>query len=75
MTTQPNPLHPSPSLLCKLGSIAGHVEEGKSKDGHPYDFIAIDTLLSDPEVQEWMAAMRKMAMIPEPRNNPKGKRT
>lgn len=61
------PLSPSPALLCKLGSIAVHVQEGRSQDGHPFDWTALDTLLADPEVVEWLAAMDGMAMIPKKR--------
>lgn len=66
-----NPLTPSPALLCKIGSIAAHLEEGSSIHGHEFDITAAKALLSDPEVIAWMKEMRAMAMLPEPRNKPK----
>lgn len=62
-----DPLKPSVALLAKLGSIAAHVEEGVSKDGHPFDTTAAMALLTDPEVREWMQAMRKLSFLPQPR--------
>ncbi len=55
---------PSLTLLAKLGSIARHVEEATGRSGHALDLVACESLLSDPEVQEWMAAMDAMAMLP-----------
>lgn len=63
-------LKPTPTVLCALGSIAVHVEEMLSPDGHAFDRVALNTLFSMPDLQEWLAAMRAMAMIPEKRNNP-----
>lgn len=63
------PLAPSPQLLCKLGSIVGHVEELLSPKGHEFDRHALDALLRDPEVVTWMADMRSMALVPEPRTD------
>lgn len=59
-----NALKPPPSTLVKLGSIAVHVEEMLSPKGHDYDRIAIEQLLKDAEVVEWIKAMDKMAMLP-----------
>lgn len=61
-------LAPSVALLAKLGSIIGHVEELRSPDGHEFDGQAIDALLADPEVRGWLTAMRKMALVPQPRS-------
>lgn len=63
-----NPLQPSPGLLCKLGSIAIHADELHSNDGHSFDKLALDTLLSDPEVIEWLSQMETLAMVPKKRN-------
>lgn len=68
-----DPLKPSASLLCKLGSIIVHCEELISPDGHPFDKHALNTLASDPEVSEWMASMRSMAMLPVKRRERKSK--
>lgn len=62
------PLNPNPSLLCKLGSIAVHVDEFLSSDGHQFDKIALYALMDDSEVKEWLKEMDKMAMLPKKRN-------
>ena len=61
---------PSLSLLAKLGSIIVHAEEGASTDGHQFDWAAVSTLLSDPEVSEWLAGMRANALLPVKRIKP-----
>lgn len=63
-----DPLKPNPQLLIKLGSIAVHVEELLSPDGHEFDKIALDGLLKDPQVKEWIEQMDKMAFLPVKRN-------
>ena len=62
-----NPLKPEISLLSKLGSIAVHADEMLSPKGHDFDKIALTSLLNDPEVKAWIAAMDKMAMLPKKR--------
>jgi hypothetical protein len=62
-----DPLKPSAALLCKLGSIAVHTEEFLSPDGHPFDKVALNTLLSDPDIKAWLSAMDAMAMLPKKR--------
>lgn len=62
-----DPLKPPASLLVKLGSIAVHVDEMLSPDGHAFDREAIKSLLTDPEVIEWTAAMDKLAFLPKKR--------
>jgi hypothetical protein len=52
------------SLQCKLGSIVVHAEEAVSNKGHHFDVAAILALVNDPEVQEWLAAMRKLSLLP-----------
>lgn len=59
-----NPLKPEASLLCKLGSLLVHTEEGLSDKGHAFDIMAIRNLANDPEVQEWRKAMDKLALLP-----------
>lgn len=59
-----NMLTPSPALLCKLGSIAVHADELTSDDGHQFDRVALQSLIADPEVREWIAAMGAAAMVP-----------
>lgn len=62
-----DPLKPSAQLLIKLGSIAVHAEEFLSSDSHDFDRIALTTGLADPQVQEWIKAMDKMAFLPKKR--------
>jgi len=59
------PLTPPASLLCKIGSIAVHVDEAISAGGHAYDWTAIRGLLDDPEVKMWIATMG--ALLPQKR--------
>lgn len=62
-----NPLQPPPSLLAKVGSIVTHLDEADGTDSHPFDWVALRGLLADPEVIEWVAAMRAIAMVSVPR--------
>lgn len=52
-----NPEQPSLSLLVKLGSIVVHTDEMMTPRRHAFDVITVRSLLSDPEVQEWIVAM------------------
>lgn len=63
-----DPLKPTPQLLIKLGSIIVHFEELTSPGAHEVDKAAIDTLMEDEEVVEWMKSMDKMAFLPVKRN-------
>lgn len=65
--TRTDPFHPSAALLAKLGSIIVHVQEYHSATGHPWDKQAMDSLLEDGELKEWMLAMDAMAMLPKKR--------
>lgn len=52
-----DPLKPSLSLLCKLASIAVHADEMMSPSGHAMDKVALKSVVSDPEVKDWLKAM------------------
>lgn len=65
-----DPLKPSPTLLCKLGSLVVHLEEAMSNGGHAFDIIALKSLKDDAEVKAWFAAMTGMAMLPVKRSRP-----
>jgi hypothetical protein len=52
------------TTLVKLGSIAVHVEEFMSRNGHELDAVAIKSLLDDPELQKWLKAMSAAALLP-----------
>lgn len=54
---QADPLKPELALLTRLGSIAVHAEEMLSEKGHAYDRVALQQLLQDSEVQQWITAM------------------
>lgn len=62
--TGPDPLSPTVRLLCKLGSFVVHLEEINTPGGNFYDAAAIDALLADPELREWIKAMQKLALVP-----------
>lgn len=54
---------PTISLASKLGSIVVHVEEGIGPGAHPFDLVALDSLVNDPEVQWWLASL-PAALLP-----------
>lgn len=66
-STRTSAMNPSPSLLCKLGSIAVHADEMMSPTGHAFDKAALQTLLQDAEVVEWIKQMDAIAMLPKKR--------
>lgn len=57
-------LKPSAQLIIKLGSIIVHQQELHSANGHYMDQYALDTLLEDKQVKEWMTEMDKMGFLP-----------
>lgn len=58
-------LQPSATILVKLGSIAVHAEEYLYSPGsHAFDKIALDQLLQDPEILEWLKEIGKLALLP-----------
>ncbi len=59
-----DPLNPTPTLLVKLGSVIVHYQEVMGPDPHEFDVAAINTLLEDPEVTEWLDGMRAGAFLP-----------
>lgn len=52
-----DPLKPSRTLLCKLGSIVVHYDESVSAKGHFFDVEVLRSLLADPEVKQWIKDM------------------
>lgn len=58
-------MKPKITILVKLGSLAIHIEEVLSPNGHVFDKAAIQTLLDDPEVKEWLMLMDKMSFLPK----------
>lgn len=59
-----NPFNPNAILLVKLGSALVHADEFMSPGGHPLDKTTFDGLMQDAEVQEWIADMTKLALLP-----------
>lgn len=59
-----DPLTPTVNVLCKLGSLAVHVEEALSRKRHVLDIAAMQGLLADKELQEWLKQMAKLALLP-----------
>jgi hypothetical protein len=62
-----DPLKPPATVLCKLGSLAVHVDEMFSDDGHAFDRVAVKQILADNELRQWLAEMDKMALLPKKR--------
>lgn len=60
----PSPFEPEPGLLAKLGSIIRHAEEAIGDGGHHFDVAAVETLLEDSEVAEWMQGMDALGLLP-----------
>jgi hypothetical protein len=58
------------ALAAKLGSILVHVEEGRSSAGHAFDWLAVDALMADAAVLEWIRALQKIALVPLKRARP-----
>lgn len=57
-------LTPSATLLVKLGSLAVHVDELLSPSGHAVDRSAIEGILADAEVRDWLRDMNGLALLP-----------
>jgi len=53
----PDPLKPELPLLMKLGSIIVHAEEYLGDTGNPVDRVALEALLKEADVQEWIRDM------------------
>lgn len=62
-----DPLKPSATLLCKIGSIVIHADEFTGKGSHRFDLAAIKSLLKDDEVETWLCQMEGLALIPKRR--------
>ncbi len=59
-----SPLELSAPLASKLGSVVVHVEEMLSPTGHDFDRIALEGLLADPDIREWITDLQAMALVP-----------
>lgn len=56
--------NPQLGLLVKLGSLAVHVRELLSGDGHHFDRVAIGSLINDPEVVAALGELGEHALLP-----------
>lgn len=62
-------IEPSVSVAVKLASLAVHAQEMLSSGGHHFDQVAIEGLLSDPEIVAYLALLRGMALLPVVRDD------
>ncbi len=51
------------TLKIKLASIVVHLEEARSVQGQACDWIALEALLQDPEIQDFIKSIEP-AMLP-----------
>lgn len=63
----PNCLQPDVATLAKLASMVAHAKELLGPNGHEFDRIALLSLIEDEGVVRWMAGMRELALVSEPR--------
>lgn len=62
-----NPLAAEASTLIKVGSALVHALEFIGPSPAPEDKAALDRLLEDPEMSDWLVAMSERALLPVPR--------
>lgn len=61
-------LQPSVSVGIKLASLAVHAEEMLAPGGSvAFDGAAINGILADPEVRDYIETLRPLALLPEKR--------
>lgn len=58
---------PSDGIIPLLGSLAIHIEEYLSPDGHDADRYAIEGILTHPEVKAWLAELDAFCLLPRKR--------
>lgn len=51
------------TLATKLASIVVHADELTSPHGHPWDKMALENLVHDPEVQAWVKSLGPLAPV------------
>ena len=56
------------STLVKLGSIVVHADELTSPGGHEVDKVALRSLLTDPEVMEFLGKFDAAGFLPKKRS-------
>ena len=55
----------TPALAAKLAAVVVHAREMVSQGGHEFDRVALQSVASDPEVQDWIQRCGPLA--PRPR--------
>ena len=66
--SESDPLNPGDTLLIKLGSALVHADEAMSENGVSLDETIFRSLLTDQELQSWLGAMHRLALLPVKRN-------
>jgi hypothetical protein len=56
-----------PLTAVKLACIAAHAKDLLGSNGHRYDASALQSLLNDPDVVEYLAVLRPKGLLPVPR--------
>ena len=54
-------------LFASLGSLAVHVDEALSPDGHRFDALAMQGITAQPNVQQFVGALQAQGLVPEKR--------
>lgn len=58
---------PDPLVSVKLASVAVHAKELLAPGGHEFDAAAIDGLLAEQDVKDYLRQLDDMALLPKPR--------
>lgn len=59
-----DPLKPTAAVLCRIASIVVHADEMMSDSGHAFDRAALQSLLIDRQVRDWLRDMGKLGLLP-----------
>jgi hypothetical protein len=59
-----NSLKPTPAVLRKLGGIILRSAEIASPTGPALDKLALNALIADRDVQDWLTGMSDLALLP-----------
>ncbi len=51
------------TLVAKLAAIVVHADEMLSSDGHTLDRVALESVVLDAEVQQWVASLGPIAPV------------
>jgi hypothetical protein len=62
------------ALAVKLGSAIVHADEAMGEQGHAADEAAFRSILSDPDVAQWLDSMHALSLLPLKRGQEDGGR-